>query len=354
MKSLSAMMLLSALSAPWIQGAQAATNAAVIAKPHALALADIPRIDVHAHIKPDWSAIDEFIALRGAIKGQLGVEMAMWVSVGSRNTDPPDMTELHERYDGRIRFCISDYEIKDGLRYSPQELVKWQERGVMGFKFYPGWKPGVQIDHPANDPVFAAMEQIGMLATSPHVTNPCGTHGRRTEWFDEPVEFWRQQRAWENVVRKYPRLTIVNAHLLWLCYSDEQLDCLRYMLKTYPNLNVDLATTPVFLHAVGRENLREFMIEYSDRILFGTDVGSQWFVPVLDKQFPKVSEKVPQYRRYFEFLETDKELPSGIKDEHTMRGLALPHEVLEKIYFRNAMRLYPHIADTLQRLGYLK
>jgi hypothetical protein len=73
---------------------------------------------------------------------------------------------------------------------------------------------------------------------------------------------------------------------------------------------------------------------------------------VLDKRLPKIPDKVPQYQRYFEFLETDKELPSGIKEEHKMRGLALPLDVLEKIYFRNAMRIYPHVADALTQLGY--
>ena len=95
-------------------------------------------------------------------------------------------TKCASRYEGRIQFCISDFTIKDGLRFSPQELVEWQKRGVMGFKFYPGWQRGVQIDQPANDPTFYAMEQIGMVATSPHVSNPCGTFGKRTEWFAEP------------------------------------------------------------------------------------------------------------------------------------------------------------------------
>jgi predicted TIM-barrel fold metal-dependent hydrolase len=318
-------------------------------------LATMPRVDVHAHIRSDWQTIDGFMVLRQALKEQLGVEMALWNSLGSsdpKQSDPPDMAELRNRYDGRIQFSIFDYEIKDGLRFSPQELVEWHKRGVTGLKFYPGWQTGVQIDHPANDPVFNAMSQIGMVATSPHVTNPCGTYGRRTEWFAEPVEFWRQQHAWENVLKKHPQLVVVNAHMLWLCYSDEQLDYLRYMLKSYANLHIDLATTPVFLHAVGRDNLRDFMIAHSDRILFGTDVGSKWFVPELDNRFPKVAEKVPQYRRYFDFLETDKEVPSGIKDEHKMRGLALPLEVLEKIYFRNAMRIYPHVGETLTRLSY--
>jgi len=313
-------------------------------------LATMPRIDVHTHIGNSWEILDDVMALRQAIQDQLHVDLAMWFSLGS--AEPPDMAELRKRYQGRIQFCISDYKIQDGLRFSPQELVDWQKQGVMGFKFYPGWQPGVQIDQPAFAATFAKMEEIGMVAASPHVTNPCGTFGRRTEWFAEPVEFWRQQRAWENVLKKHPRLVVVNAHMLWLCYSDEQLDCLRYMLKTYPHLHVDLATTPVFLHAIGRENLRDFMIEYADRILFGTDMASQWFVPVLDKKLPKIRDKVPQYQRYFEFLETDKELPSGIQDEQKMRGLALPLDVLEKIYFRNAMRVYPHVAGALTQLGY--
>lgn len=314
-------------------------------------LETMPRVDVHTHIGNDWKTLDEVMELRKAIQEQLHADMAMFISLG--RAEPPDLDEMRKRYQGRIQFCISDFTIKDGLRFSPQELTEWRKRGVMGFKFYPGWERGVQIDLPANDPTFDRMEQIGMVAASPHVANPCGTFGRRTEWFAEPVEFWRQQHAWENVLRKHPRMTVVNAHMLWLCLSDEQLDYLRYMLKTYPNLNVDLATVPNFLHAVGRDNLREFMIEYADRILFGTDMASKWFVPELDKKFPKICEKVPQYQRYFEFLETDKELPSGIKDEHKMRGLALPLDVLEKIYFRNAMRIYPRIADTLKQLGYL-
>jgi predicted TIM-barrel fold metal-dependent hydrolase len=332
----------------WIVACLGVAGTALAEKP--FTLATMPRIDVHTHIRSDWQTLDDVMELRKAVQEKLHADLAIFISLG--RAEPPDLNEMRKRYNGRIQFCISDFTIKDGIRFSPQELVSWQEKGVMGLKFYPGWQRGVQIDEAANDPIFDKMEQIGMVATSPHVTNPCGTYGRRTEWFPEPVEFWRQQHCWENVLKKHPRMVVVNAHMLWLCYSDEQLDYLRYMLTTYPNLNIDLATTPLFLHAVGRDNLREFMIEYADRILFGTDMASAWFVPVLDKQLPKVRDKVPQYQRYFEFLETDKELPSGINDEQKMRGLSLPVEVLEKIYFRNAMRIYPHIADTLKQLGY--
>lgn len=315
-------------------------------------LSTMPRVDAHSHIDNDWATMDEYMQLRKALREQLNVDLAMWVSLGRRNQDLPDLQEVVERYQGRILFCIHDYEISDGLRFSPQELAEWKGKGVVGFKFYPGWDKGVQINHPANEPTFAKMEQIGLVGASVHVTDPNGTWGRRTEWFPEPVEFWRQQHAWEKVLAKFPQMVVVNAHMLWLCHSDEQLDYLRYMLTTYPNLNVDLATAVEFLYPVTRDNLREFMIEYSDRILFGTDMGTKWFAPDLGGATAPYRERVPNYERYFRFLETDETFPSGLKGEFTVKGLALPLETLEKIYYKNATRIYPEVKKHLLKLGY--
>ena len=242
-------------------------------------LSTMPRVDVHAHIQPSWEVIDEYVELRDALKKEHDVEMAMWISL---NGPPPDLQELERRYHGRFLWAIRDYKISDGLNFSPEELEEWHKRGVAGFKFYPGWQPGVRIDRPEYEPVFSKMEEIGMVAASPHVANPCGTFGRRTSgWIPDPVVYWQHQRAWENVLQRHPKLVVVNAHMLWLCYSDEQLDYLRYMLTTYPNLNVDIATTPEFLYYVNRENLRDLMLNFSDRILFGTDMGTKWFAPDL-------------------------------------------------------------------------
>jgi len=154
--------------------------------------------------------------------------------------------------------------------------------------------------------------------------------------------------------------------MLQLCYSDEQLDYLRYLLTTYPNVNVDLAAVPEFLYYTGRENLRDFMIAYADRVLFGTDVGTKWFAPDLGGAADKIQTRAPNYKRYFDYLETDKMLPAdfvdvtkgqegvrlGVEGKRQIQGLALPQDVLEKIYFRNAMRIYPHVKDNLKKLGY--
>ena len=108
------------------------------------------------------------------------------------------------------------------------------------------------------------------------------------------------------------------------------------------------------------------MIEYADRVLFGTDMGTKWFAPDLGGAADNFKTRTANYKRYFDFLETDKVLPSdfvdvtkgqggvrmGVEGERTIQGLALPIEVLEKIYFRNAMRIYPHVKANLKNLGY--
>ena len=90
------------------------------------------------------------------------------------------------------------------------------------------------------------------------------------------------------------------------------------------------------------------------------------FAPDLGGGSDKFKTRAVNYKRYFDFLETDKTLPSdfidvtkgqggvrlGEEGKRTIQGLALPTEVLEKIYFRNAMRVYPHVKENLKSLGY--
>ncbi len=42
----------------------------------------------------------------------------------------------------------------------------------------------------------------------------------------------------------------------------------------------------------------------------------------------------------------------GFFGQNEIKGLALPKDVLEKIYYKNAMRIYPGVRQSLQQLGY--
>ena len=145
-------------------------------------------------------------------------------------------------------------------------------------------------------------------------------------------------------------MVVVMAHMLNYNMSDEQLDYLRYVMETYPNVHLDLAARIGWHCFVDRDGIRDFLIQYSDRILFGTDIADQ----VL-KEGAAVTAR--RYHRCFEILETDKPISAGFfpppgEGRKEMKGLALPMDVLEKIYYKNAVRLYPRVKGVLESMGY--
>ncbi len=184
-----------------------------------------------------------------------------------------------------------------------------------------------------------------MVCASIHIADPNGPFGRRTEWLADPVEFWREMMAYRNRIEKHPKLTFVTAHAMWSICQGAQIDYLRYMLSTYPNLYVDLAATFQYFHLVSRDNLRDFMIEYSDRIMFGTDVG-RWNS---EDQTPKY---VHRYVRCFRILETKEMVEGGFFGGGEMQGLDLPRKAPENGYFRTASEAYPRVKKQLATLGY--
>jgi len=316
---------------------------------------DVPRIDVHTHAGGDRKAVANYLSLREHLKATHGADMAMWINLGGGSspiTDPADVLEASE---GRMLSCISDYSSHDGLAFAPAELGQWGAKGFVGYKIWAGpparkLKPGQQgfpyIDDPAHESTFAAAERLGILLASIHIADPCGPWGKRTKWLPDPVEYWRNITAWRNVMERHPNLNVVCAHSMWAICQDAQIDYLRNMLATFPKMNIDLAATFQYFDLVTYENLRSFMIGYADRIVFGTDIG-RWDDPERGKRYAE------QYWRAFRILETDEIVPGGFFSGNEIRGLALPRDVLEKIYYRNAARIYPRVEEQLVRLGYV-
>ena len=111
------------------------------------------------------------------------------------------------------------------------------------------------------------------------------------------------------------------------------------------NYKTRYAATFQYYDLVTYENLRDFMIEYADRILFGTDIG-RWDNAERGQRFAE------QYWRAFRILETDETVPGGFFSQNEIRGLALPRDVLAKIYYQNAARLYPRVKHQLKELDY--
>ncbi len=306
-----------------------------------IAISAIPRVDVHSHVG-SVERMGHYVKVAEVLKDQHGINLAAWIDLSflrqSDGTGQEYLDAAANRFEGRFLPCINDFKISDGLRFSPDELVKWQEKGIVGYKIWVGVSP--LIDVPANDATFTKMEEIGMIGASIHISQPYPT-----KWCEDPVKFWQAHNAWERVLDRHPKLKVVNAHMLDHFNSNEQLDYLMYVLKTYPNVHVDLGARFQQFHRMDRDKLRNFMIEHADRILFGTDIGGQ----PREGRYTQVAES---YRRAFQLLETGKIIKGGFFGGTETRGLALPVDVLEKIYYRNAARLYPRVKDVLRDLGY--
>ncbi|MHC4435670.1 MAG: amidohydrolase family protein [Planctomycetota bacterium] len=200
------------------------------------AISAIPRVDVHSHVG-SVERMGHYIKVAEVLKNRHDINLAVWIDLNFMRR--PDGTEQEYldaaagHFKGRFLPCINDFKISDGLRFSGDELVKWQEKGIVGYKIWVGVSP--LIDVPANDATFTKMEEIGMIGASVHIAQPCPTR-----WCEDPVKFWQAQNAWERVLDRHPKLKVVNAHMLDHFNSNEQLDYLRYVLETYPNVHVDL------------------------------------------------------------------------------------------------------------------
>jgi hypothetical protein len=315
---------------------------------------DIPRIDVHTHIAEDVPAIGNYLKLRDMLKQEHQVDLAMWIDLGDKDKTIPDLKTVTAASKGRMLVCISDYAAHDGLQIAPEELQNWLDRGYAGYKIWSGPyyrrlkenEEGYRyIDNAAHEPTFSKMEEIGMVGASVHIADPNGPWGNRGKWLVDPVEYWKEITAWRHVLEKHPKLVVVMAHGDWLVCQDAQLDYLRNMLATFPNLNIDLAATFQYYPLVKRGNLRAFMIEWADRILFGTDIGK-----LEDEE--ETADHVGRYSRAFQILETDQLVPGSFFGNRDVEGLSLPRDVLEKIYYRNAMRIYPGMKEAMHKLGY--
>ncbi|MEM9589514.1 MAG: amidohydrolase family protein, partial [Planctomycetota bacterium] len=139
--------------------------------------------------------------------------------------------------------------------------------------------------------------------------------------------------ARNRVIQRHPKTQFIGAHF---ANHPEDLGTLAKWLDQYPNLWIEPSSR---IAELGRQpfSAREFMIKYSDRILFGTD--GPW---------PE-----ERYRLYWRFLESrDQNFrysektppPQGFWRIH---ALSLPDPVLRKIYFENAAKLIPGVQRRL-------
>lgn len=125
-----------------------------------------------------------------------------------------------------------------------------------------------------------------------------------------------------DLLDRHPRLPLWIAH--WGFMSTHLDDARRFL--SYPNTMIDVTPGPHELYHLSNiyEEAREFVLQYADRIIFGTDsynCNSDYLRPTLLRNFFGPTDEVFDYVGY------------------PYRGLALPEEKSRLIFNDNAYRL---------------
>ena len=156
----------------------------------------------------------------------------------------------------------------------------------------------------------------------------------------EAPSYEDQINARDNVLKKHPNLNFTGAHLASLEWS---VDELAKRFDRFPNMKADLAARIVHLQyqsLTDRERVRNFLIKYQDRILYGSDMSAS------DNATNYSAINKGNRARWFEhwtYMATDSVF--SIKDlgGRKVKGLQLPREVVDKIFCKNAEQFFVNV-----------
>ncbi|HEX6502304.1 MAG TPA: amidohydrolase family protein [Terriglobales bacterium] len=137
--------------------------------------------------------------------------------------------------------------------------------------------------------------------------------------------------ARDRVLANNPKLKVVGVHLGSM---EKSLADMARHLDQYPNFAIDTAARMDYLMLMPHEDVRNFLIKYQDRVLYGTDLDLIATANMADA----VKDWQSTYARDWKFLATDESLTVMGKK---VRGLSLPKPVLQKILHDNAKKWIP-------------
>jgi len=262
------------------------------------------------------------------------------------------LAALDEAHPGRfLTFALLDFrgiDDEDWGRREAQRLEESFRAGAKGLKFHKSlglsyrYKNGklMPIDDPKLDPVWEMCAKYN---------RPVMIHTADPAAFFTPLdrfnERWHELNAHPNwlfhgdrfpsreellaqrnrAIARHPNTKFICAHF---ANNPEDVATVAKWLDSYPNMYIDIDAR---ISELGRQpyTARKFFLKYQDRVMFGTDT----------------TPRREAYHTYYRFLETDDEYFDCASGHHRqgfwmIYGVFLPKDVLEKLYHKNADRLF--------------
>jgi len=323
----------------------------------------LTKVDAHVHIRTEDPAIMEYAKSEGfklltintGSKSQEHIDWQKHSAIKMNGLYPADISWL-------ATFSMENFEETGWAEGVIEKLQEDLDRGAVGFKI---WKDigmtfrdslgnFVFLDDPLFEPVLDFMEASGYTLLT-HIGEPKNcwlpidsmtVNGDKSYFAENPQyhmylhpDYPSHERLMESrdhVLAGHPDLQMVGAHLGSLEWD---VDILAERLDRYPNFAVDLAARVCHFQVQDRVKVRDFLLKYQDRLLYATDM-----IVSGDGFEERKTWIESEWRSDWAYFATDS-LMSSRNVEGEFRGLDLSREVLEKIYYTNAIQWYPGIFE---------
>ena len=229
----------------------------------------------------------------------------------------------------------------------PEQLDLLRSAGCDGLKLLNG-KPdnrkvlGHALDSEILEPMYRWLEEndwacVWHVADPPEFWNPDTTPlwaRRNGWWYDEtcPQKVQIDGEA-RRVFAKHPTISFALAHFFFI---SQDLDAADELLAQNPGVNLDLAPGVEMLHnfTANRDAARAFFEKWSERILYGTDIGM-----AAHGTHPERGWMVRHFLETNDVFEVPDDAFMLPDDRHTLHGIGISPEACANIYGKNAVRL---------------
>jgi len=325
--------------------------------------ASVDKVDVHMHLYGEMPAFAAQAKADGFRALTINVNYRDFPSIVEQQRDGAALARAYpERIAFAATFDAAGSAEPGWLEGVERSLDASFAEGAVAVKF---WKDigmqhrdaegrAVMIDDASFDPLFDWLEKRGVPVLG-HQGEPRNAwlpleemtiRGDREYFAEHPQYHMAGRKDWptheeqiaarDRMLAKHPRLTFVGVHLASLEWD---VDRIAQFLRASPNASVDLAARLSHLQLQAsrdREKVRRFFIEFQDRILYGSDYARG--DGQSDAEF--AAEAHAGWLADWRFLAGGGELRSEEFDA-PFKGLALPREVIDKVYGKNARRIFP-------------
>ena len=319
---------------------------------HPVPKAKFPVIDIHSHQPAPISAeqFDRIVESMNPLNLQVLVNVSG--ASGDRLERAVETLRASRHRDRMVQFTTIDFRnVGPGwAERAVKQLEADAKAGAVGIgEINKGFGLSIRkadgsrlkLDDPELDPVWQAAGRLNL---------PVLIHTADPQEFFQPIDYrnerWLelalypdrrfpspQYPAFDEVMgerdrlfKRHPKTTFIAAHMGW---HANNLARLAKMFDEMPNVYGEVGAV---LYDLGRQprTAHDFFVKYQDRILFGKDSYQPDEFPYYWRVFETADEYFDYYRDYHAFWK--------------LYGIALPDQVLRKVYYQNALKLVPGIA----------